>query len=86
MNRNDEFLRNMAREFEAGFKKPRANKGGAERVLPTSDGTAGFRGPKVRTDDTLIRGDHAFIRGTIVLNRTVPDSKGTIEGNFVTWK
>ena len=100
MNPDDEFLRNMASEFEAGFntrnvdrimrfygpkyvdvnlRNPVQTKAERREYYLRVMERPGFQGLKVRTDDTLIRGDHAFIRGTIVLTGTAPDSKETVE-------
>jgi len=87
MNRDQEFLRNMAREFEEGF-----NSGDVDRIMRfygSSYVDVNLRNPvqtkaerrayylqvmkrqgfrlKVKPDDILLRGDLAFVRGTIFL-------------------
>jgi len=100
MNRDEEFFRNMASEFEAGFngrnvdrimrfygreyvdvnlRNPVQTKAERREYYQRVIERPGFRELKVRTDDTLIRGDHAFLRGTILLTETVPDTKETIQ-------
>jgi ketosteroid isomerase-like protein len=100
MNRDEEFLRNMAGEFEAGFntrnvdrvmrfygpkyvdvnlRNPVQTKAERREYYLRVIERPGFRGLKVRADDTLIRGDHAFIRGTVVLTEMAADTKETIQ-------
>jgi ketosteroid isomerase-like protein len=93
MNKDEEFLRNMAREFEEGF-----NSGDPDRIMRFYGETyvdVNLRNPvqtkverreyyahvmkrpgirlSVKPDDILIRGDLAFVRGTILLSQTDPN-------------
>jgi ketosteroid isomerase-like protein len=100
MNRDEEFFRNMASEFEAGFntrnvdrimrfygakyvdvnlRNPVQTKAERREYYRRVIERPSFQGLKVRTDDTLVRGDHAFVRGTILLTETVADTKETIQ-------
>ena len=97
MNTDEEFLRNMAREFEEGF-----NSGEVDRIMRFYGETyvdVNLRNPvqtkaerreyyakvmkrpgirlRVNPDDILIRGDLAFVRGTILLSQTIPDTNET---------
>ena len=94
MNKDEQFLRNMAREFEEGF-----NTGDVDRIIRFYGDTyvdVNLRNPvqskaerreyyakamqrpgirlNVKPDDILIRGDLAFVRGTIILKQTNPDT------------
>jgi len=94
MNKDIEFLRNMAREFEEGF-----NSGDVDRIMRFYGDTyvdVNLRNPvqskverreyyakvmkrpgirlRVTPDDILIRGDLAFVRGTILLTQTSLDT------------
>lgn len=89
MTEDEEFLRNMAHEFEEGF-----NSGDVDRIMHFYGDTyvdVNLRNPvqtkaerrqyyaqvmarpgihlNVRPDDVLIRGDLAFVRGTILLTQ-----------------
>ena len=102
MNRDEEFFRNMASEFEAGFntrnvdrimrfygakyvdvnlRNPVQTKAERREYYTRVMQRPGLR-VKVRTDDTLIRGDHAFIRGTILLTETAHDTKASIQSEL----
>ena len=92
---DEEFLRNMAREFEEGF-----NSGDVDRIMRFYGDTyvdVNLRHPvqtwperreyyarvmarpgihvNVRPDDILIRGDLAFVRGTILLTQDAAGSR-----------
>jgi ketosteroid isomerase-like protein len=94
MNKDEQFLRNMAREFEEGF-----NSGDVDRIMRFYGDTyvdVNLRNPvqskaerreyyakvmkrpgirlSVKPDDILIRGGLAFVRGTILLKQTNPDT------------
>jgi ketosteroid isomerase-like protein len=94
VNEDEQFLRNMAREFEEGF-----NSGDVDRIMRFYGQTyvdVNLRDPvqtkierreyyeramkrpgirlNIRPEDILIRGDLAFIRGTIFLSQTDPDT------------
>ena len=95
MSKDEQFLRNMAREFEEGF-----NSGDPDRIMRFYGDTyvdVNLRNPvqtkverreyyarvmerpgirlSVKPEDVVIRGDLAFIRGTIILTQAGPDPK-----------
>lgn len=95
MNKDEQFLRNMAREFEEGFnsrdldrimffygptyvdvnlRDPVQTKSERREYYARVMERPGIR-LSVRPDDILIRGDLAFVRGTIFLTQTGPDAK-----------
>jgi len=94
---DENFLRNMAHEFEEGF-----NTGDVDRIMRFYGDTyvdVNLRNPvqtwaerreyyaqvmarpgihlQVRPDDILVRGDLAFVRGTILLTQDAGSSGGT---------
>ena len=106
MNEDEQFLRDMAREFEEGF-----NSGDVNRIMRFYGQTyvdVNLRSPvqtklerreyysrvmkrgglqlTVKPEDILIRGDLAFIRGTILLSQTTAGTNETNLMNCGTWK
>jgi ketosteroid isomerase-like protein len=97
VDKDEQFLRNMAHEFEEGF-----NSGDVDRIMRfygASYVDVNLRNPVqtkaerreyyanvmkrpgirlgVKPDDIVIRGDLAFVRGTILLTQKSPDANVT---------